>query len=916
MGTFQILGRAAERDLPDARLVDVMRRTAAKSPYNVVMFSGYRPGDSRLHGGKIATDVYLVDPNTGIALPNLKSAYGFAPMEEFAQLARATQQEVYPKLNDTFRWGGYFSGGEGKYGAVDLMHFDLGPTWKMAGGDWENGLTANQAKIISRMGYGKLYSDKGQFDYATYALGGTEKVKEFQRANGLEPDGIVGRLTTAALVKSGFQPGQTQVASAAPPVSQAEADWRAASGYPSGIDAAKTTEIQTDLAERGFYDGPIDGKWTPAVETAINTFAVSPERQEMDAAAAAETAAPTATAAAATDPEVQAVAGVLYAEARGEDPEGMQSVANVMVNRLNSGKYGSSLTDVLTTPNNKQFAAAAQPNPNDPAEMAAYQRALAYAQQAKDGTLEDITGGSKYFYNPKTAEADAMADIDRATAGGTRLEKGNHVFLATAADAAAAAGTAPPTALASLEDPGRIDVPERPVPELAFAPPEDVNIPGTVQPAVETRSLPAAATPPPEMNREISEAIDEVERRQGHPTTFAQQQTITRNIIRAYEEATPSPASPVDARTKDDTYKPFAPITRESVVQSVAPFAPITAPPPARASVVQSVPEAESYTPFTRLSPEQVAGYDAWRATPERQSVVQSVAPATPPPSAPPEAREKDSAVGSWMAKRATPPTPPPRPGFGPPGETTKFFPGQPGKMGAPYPYTPAPGFEKSDAFAPPPLVGEHIVAPQPVEDIGAVEPASAVTPLPDPTAITVGMGEAFQPGRTMAPIGSAASVVPEETFKDQYGTGGFTYTDPWSTSPDDRLSIEPSALSTVDAGPLVVPDDTPTYNAPASGTAPAAAPAPAVTNVTEAREGGGGFFGKGLFGRLASSFGGEQKFTPGGTSGTMPGGYSYVHGTGIQGENSTQFTRDGRTYTYTDQQSNWGQPSIGGWSS
>src|SRR5262245_52562862 len=126
MGTFQIRGNAAANALPDARLVEIMRQTAAQSPYDVVMFSGYRPGTPR-QGAQHASGNYLVDPKTGMPVPNLKSAYGFATYEQFAHQARAVQMAMYPTLEKTFRWGGYFSGGRGRYGSVDLMHFDIGP---------------------------------------------------------------------------------------------------------------------------------------------------------------------------------------------------------------------------------------------------------------------------------------------------------------------------------------------------------------------------------------------------------------------------------------------------------------------------------------------------------------------------------------------------------------------------------------------------------------------------------------------------------------------------------------------------------------------------------------------------------------------------------------------------------------------
>ena len=70
--------------------------------------------------------------------------------QEIIETIRMVQMEKYPELADQFRWGGYFSGPKGKYGAADLMHFDLGGGngLGMAGGSWEGGLTPAQRKLF------------------------------------------------------------------------------------------------------------------------------------------------------------------------------------------------------------------------------------------------------------------------------------------------------------------------------------------------------------------------------------------------------------------------------------------------------------------------------------------------------------------------------------------------------------------------------------------------------------------------------------------------------------------------------------------------------------------------------------------------------------------------------------------------
>lgn len=130
-------------------LQDILSIAAQNSPYDVQFKSGYRPGDKRQHGKHNAIDVQLVDKATGKVLSDYQDPTHFKAYEDFAHTVRSVQQQLHPELNQNLRWGGYFGGGKGKYGALDLMHFDLGGSEKlgMAGGSWEGGLTPQQAKI-------------------------------------------------------------------------------------------------------------------------------------------------------------------------------------------------------------------------------------------------------------------------------------------------------------------------------------------------------------------------------------------------------------------------------------------------------------------------------------------------------------------------------------------------------------------------------------------------------------------------------------------------------------------------------------------------------------------------------------------------------------------------------------------------
>ncbi|MBO9631171.1 MAG: hypothetical protein J7516_17340, partial [Shinella sp.] len=114
--------------------------------YKVDAMSGFRRGDPRFHGKGLATDVQLTDLASGKLLGNYQDPASFSTYERFAQTARGVQMRDYPELADKFRWGGYFGGPKGKYGAMDTMHFDLGGAG-MGGGSWENGLNAKQQAL-------------------------------------------------------------------------------------------------------------------------------------------------------------------------------------------------------------------------------------------------------------------------------------------------------------------------------------------------------------------------------------------------------------------------------------------------------------------------------------------------------------------------------------------------------------------------------------------------------------------------------------------------------------------------------------------------------------------------------------------------------------------------------------------------
>jgi len=155
----------------DRRLVNLVRETSKYLPegWRAEIRSEFRPGDPRFHGQGRAVDVQLIAPGDkgGKDIPWYQRPDAYSIYQSFALKMRENQKKMYPELNDHFRWGGYFAGGQGAgpgrslvgapYGAMDLMHFDTGPTSLMAAGSWEGGLSAEWARRwgISYTGYPK-----------------------------------------------------------------------------------------------------------------------------------------------------------------------------------------------------------------------------------------------------------------------------------------------------------------------------------------------------------------------------------------------------------------------------------------------------------------------------------------------------------------------------------------------------------------------------------------------------------------------------------------------------------------------------------------------------------------------------------------------------------------------------------------
>ncbi len=124
------------------------------------------------------------------------------------------------------------------------------------------------------------------------------------------------------------------------------------------------------------------------------------------------------------NPNIDTLARTIYGEARGEGVQGMQAVANVVMNRVAAGQ--GTPAEVCLAP--YQFSCWLPGNPNLSVILAVttadpvFVEAMQIAAEAVAGTLPDITGGAVNYYNPSL--------VNPSWAGSMRVTAriGNQVF--------------------------------------------------------------------------------------------------------------------------------------------------------------------------------------------------------------------------------------------------------------------------------------------------------------------------------------------------------------------------------------------------------------------------------------------------------------------------------------------------------
>ena len=162
-----------------------------------------------------------------------------------------------------------------------------------------------------------------------------------------------------------------------------------------GSRGNEVSAIQQELKDRGLYSGNVDGIYGSQTEAAVKRF------QKQQGLSVDGIAGPQAlkklgitvgSIPQANEANVNLLARIISAEARGEPYEGQVAVGAVILNRIEHPSFPDTLSGVIYQPG--AFTAITDGQFNEPVAESAYRA----ARDALNGT--DPSGGAIYYYNP------------------------------------------------------------------------------------------------------------------------------------------------------------------------------------------------------------------------------------------------------------------------------------------------------------------------------------------------------------------------------------------------------------------------------------------------------------------------------------------------------------------------------------
>jgi N-acetylmuramoyl-L-alanine amidase len=171
-----------------------------------------------------------------------------------------------------------------------------------------------------------------------------------------------------------------------------------AAAYRKGSSGGVVTQIQKKLKQWGYYSGGVDGVFGSKTEEAVKYFQRK-NGMTADGVAGAKTLAALgisdASSATTQSNDLNLLARLISAEARGEPYKGQVAVGAVVLNRTKHPSFPNSMSGVIYQ--SGAFTCISDGQFNQPVADSAYQA----AREALNGT--DPSGGAIYYFNPATA---------------------------------------------------------------------------------------------------------------------------------------------------------------------------------------------------------------------------------------------------------------------------------------------------------------------------------------------------------------------------------------------------------------------------------------------------------------------------------------------------------------------------------
>lgn len=179
-----------------------------------------------------------------------------------------------------------------------------------------------------------------------------------------------------------------------------------AASYKKGSSGAVVTQIQTKLKSWGYYTGTVDGIYGSGTERAVRAFqqkngltvdgkAGDQTLAAMGLSAGGGNSSNSGGSGGASSSQVDLLARLISAEARGEPYSGQVAVGAVVLNRIKHPSFPNTLSGVIYQ--NGAFTCITDGQFNQPVAESAYRA----ARDALNGV--DPSGGAIYYFNPSTA---------------------------------------------------------------------------------------------------------------------------------------------------------------------------------------------------------------------------------------------------------------------------------------------------------------------------------------------------------------------------------------------------------------------------------------------------------------------------------------------------------------------------------